>query len=383
MNGVRQERHCPAPLHKCDPVEGLDGRSIVGLERKVVAVSERRNEQLISPEVIGRFFDDPNSQSPRCVFGTKTLKPTWHEMDAPLDCLIIGAGPAGLTAAIYLARFHLRIEVVDAGESRAAKIPRTHNHAGYPGGISGRELLARMREQAEHFGVALRQGLVESLAKADDGFRANSDSQTWRARSILLATGVVNNRPSIAPDIHDAALARGLVRYCPICDGYEVTDSKVGVIGTGERGCNEAIFLRAYTRDVTLVAPAEKHSLSRQQRHKLTEYGVEIVEGPCGPLHISSNRIFVPTPARELEFETIYPALGSVIRSELAIRLGADAGSDGCLVVDPHQRTTVNGLYAAGDVAKGLDQISHAMGEAGVAATTIRNDLAERRALRR
>lgn len=71
----------------------------------------------------------------------------------PLDCLVIGAGPAGLTAAIYLARFRLKIAIVDAGKSRAAMIPRTHNHAGFPGGISGKELLGRMREQVQAFGT--------------------------------------------------------------------------------------------------------------------------------------------------------------------------------------------------------------------------------------
>jgi thioredoxin reductase (NADPH) len=304
-------------------------------------------------------------------------------MDAPLDCLIIGAGPAGLTAAIYLARFRLAIDVVDAGKSRAAMIPRTHNHAGYPGGISGIELLARMREQAEQFGVRIGHSLIEAVEKTEAGFRAHGDGQTWDARSILLATGVVNNRPPIAPEIHDAALARGLLRYCPVCDGFEVTDSRVGVVGTGVRGCNEAIFLRAYTPDVTLIAPAGPHSLSSEERRRLIENGVQTVDGPCGAIHIANDRIFAPTPAGELEFETIYPALGSVIRSELAIMLGAEASDDGCLVVDSHQRTTVRGLYAAGDVAKGLDQISHAMGEAGVAATTIRNELAEQRPIRR
>jgi thioredoxin reductase (NADPH) len=84
----------------------------------------------------------------------------------------------------------------------------------------------------------------------------------------------------------------------------------------------------------------------------------------------------VPTPDGDLAFDAVYPALGSVIRSELALMVGAQESEDTSLVVDTHQRTTVAGLYAAGDVAKGLDQISHAMGEAGVAATTIRSDLA-------
>ena len=300
------------------------------------------------------------------------------------DCLVIGGGPAGVTAAIYLARFHLRVRVVDAGQSRVTWIPRTHNHAGYPGGIKGTELLERMREQAAEFGVTVEQGVVEHLERLDEGFEARlTDAEPIRARTVLLATGVVNKQPPISPELHDVALARGLIRYCPICDGYEVTDTRVGVIGNRTHGFKEAIFLRSYTRDVTLIAPDQDIELSDEEQARLRELGVEAVGGPCASLRIEGDRIVAPTPKGELEFDSIYPALGSVIRSELAMALGAQGSSDGCLVVDDHQRTSVPGLYAAGDVVKGLDQISHAMGEGGVGATTIRNDLAEKRELAR
>ena len=301
-----------------------------------------------------------------------------------IDCLVIGGGPAGITAAIYLARFHLAVRVVDAGQSRVTWIPRTHNHAGYPGGIAGTELLERMRTQAAEFGVTVESALVEQLTRADNGFTARiAGGDAVRARSVLLATGVVNNRPPISPALHDVALARGLIRYCPICDGYEVTDKKIGVVGNRSHGFKEAVFLRTYSRDVTLIAPDTAIELSDGERAKLAELGVETVGGPCAALRIDGDQIVAPTPAGERAFDTIYPALGSVIRSELAMTLGAEGSSDGCLVVDAHQRTSIAGLYAAGDVVKGLDQISHAMGEGGVAATTIRNDLAERRSLAR
>jgi thioredoxin reductase (NADPH) len=300
-----------------------------------------------------------------------------NDMHEQLDCLIIGAGPAGLTAAIYLARFNLRTRLIDAGESRCAMIPLTRNHAGYPGGISGVELLGRMRRQAEEFGVTVEQGLVRKLERTDELFVSHiGDEKRMAARSVLLATGVVNNRPPIAPEIHDAAVARGLLRYCPICDGYEVTDKRVGVIGTQTHGHDEAVFLRMYTRHVTLIAPDGDHALSEEEQARIASLGIETISGPCSPLRMEGDSIIVSVPHGKLSFDAVYPALGSVIRSELATRLGADATPDGCVVVDSHQRTSIAGLYAAGDVSKGLDQISHAMGEAGVAATTIRNDLA-------
>lgn len=299
------------------------------------------------------------------------------------DCIIIGAGPAGLTAAIYLARFHLRIRLFDNGSSRAAQIPRTNNHAGYPDGIPGIELLALMRQQAERFGAVRETADVTAIEPAGEDFVIRTTAGDAHARSVLLATGVVNNRPDMPRAAHDEALARGLIRYCPICDGYEVTDKRVGVIGTGDHGMREALFLRSYTREVTLIAPGAAHDLDYACRAKLDAAGIAHLDGPCTPVTIDGDAIRVETPAGSRAFDSIYPALGSVIRSELAVAAGARANADGCLEVDAHQRTSIPGLFAAGDVVKGLDQISHAMGEAGVAATTIRNLLDERRPLRR
>lgn len=299
------------------------------------------------------------------------------------DCIIIGAGPAGLTAAIYLARFHLKIRLFDCGTSRAALIPCTHNHAGYPDGISGKDLLARMAEQAEKYGAVRELAEVTALRTAETGFVARVGERDCPARAILLATGVVNHRPEMDDAIHAEALQRGLLRYCPICDGYEVTDKRVGVIGTGDKGTNEAIFLRGYTADVTLIAPEAEHALPDECAAELDEAGVTRIDGPCGNFAIEGDQLAFDSAQGRLAFDSVYPALGSRIRSGLAIQAGARAAEDGCLEVDDHQRTSVPGLFAAGDVAKGLDQISHAMGEAGVAATTIRNMLAEQRPLRR
>ncbi|MEZ0497821.1 NAD(P)/FAD-dependent oxidoreductase [Sphingomonas sp. IW22] len=299
------------------------------------------------------------------------------------DCIIIGAGPAGLTAAIYLARYHLSVRLFDCGSSRAALIPRTHNHAGYPGGITGPDLLARMREQAASFGVVSEMCRVTALEPGEDAFRVACDDREWRARTVLLATGVVNHRPKgMAETLHDEALAHGMLRYCPICDGYEVTDKRVGVIGTGDHGMREALFLRSYTADVTLIAP-ERHELDAECEAALDKAGVARVEGPCGDYAIAGHRLSVTTAQGPMTFDSVYPALGSTIRSDLAIAAGADAKDGGCLIVDDHMQTSVPGLFAAGDVVLGLDQISNAMGQAGVASTTIRNHLNEQTPLRR
>jgi len=300
-----------------------------------------------------------------------------------LDCVVVGGGPAGLTAAIYLARFHLDVRVIDAGNSRAATIPMTRNHAGFPDGIAGADLLDRMRMQARRYGAALVRAEVAGLKAAAGGVHVSVGDEVIATRSVLLATGVVNRRPPMSDDLHAAALACGLVRYCPICDGYEVTDRRVAVLGTGGHGTREAIFLRSYTADVTLIAPDGRHNLSPDERALLAKSEIAVVDGPADGFAIDGDQICLRTAQRDWGFDSLYPALGSDINSELAIGLGAARSDEGCLIVDAHQRTNIARLYAAGDVVKGLDQISHAMGEGGVAATTIRNDLASEQALLR
>ncbi len=260
--------------------------------------------------------------------------------------------------------------------------PLTHNHAGFPDGISGPELLTRMRQQASKYGAEHKEGIVEALERTPDGFRAAIGRAVVLARTVLLATGVVNRRPPMIDEAtHDRALAEGRLRYCPICDGYEVTDLNVAVLGTGERGCAEAVFLRSYTGDVTLVAP-DKHTLSAEQQSALNDAGIALADGcrdhPAGGgqdrprTRQGHSRVRQPLPGA---------GLGQPLRTGRAG--GRTMSEDGCLTVDAHQRTNVPGLYAAGDVVLGLDQISHAMGEGGVAATTIRNDLAQQTPLRR
>lgn len=304
--------------------------------------------------------------------------------EPPYDCLIVGGGPAGLTAAIYLTRFHLSIKLVDAGKSRAGWIPCTHNHAGYPDGISGKELIARMKEQAQKYGASIATGRVTRLDVVDAGFEAEWGEGPVVARKVLIATGVTNRRPPMDEALHDDALARGLIRYCPICDGYEVTDKVVGVIGDDSHGIAEAVFLRGFTTDITLIAPHSAHDFSVEDRARLEEYGIKTVDGPCSAVAAHDDCIVVDTADGHHTFDSVYPALGSDTHNELAQQAGAElSGDTGCIVVDSHQRTSVAGLYAAGDVVLGLDQISHAMGEGGVAATTIRNDLAKERPIKR
>jgi thioredoxin reductase (NADPH) len=273
----------------------------------------------------------------------------------------------------------LTVKVIDGGSSRAALIPCTHNHAGFPDGIAGAELLERMRAQAIRFGARIERGAVVRLEQTEEGIAAHTGAGEVHARSVLLATGVTNRRPAMTEALHRAAVEAGRFRYCPVCDGFEVIDRRLAVIGSGEHGRREAEFLRGYSKDITLVACDGPHRLSDADRAELGRIGIGLVDGPIGDIRLETDGLELRTPEGPHRFDAAYAAMGSVVHSELAAGLGATISEEGCLEVDDHQRTSVRGLYAAGDVVLGLDQISHAMGQAGVAATTIRNDLAAKR----
>jgi thioredoxin reductase (NADPH) len=293
-----------------------------------------------------------------------------------LDCLVIGAGPAGLTAAIYLARYRRRSRVIDAGESRASLIPLSHNHAGFPDGISGPELLQRMRTQAERYGAQIESGRVDRLERLEDGqFRAWIGAASLTAKRVLLATGAVDIEPEL-PGV-ERAIYRGLVRHCPICDAYEVIDQKIALIGYGKCRVQEAMLLRGYTADLTILTLGRDLEISAGERHALEQMGVRVLNEPVSRLLVEGNRIAAwhLDSGEKYQFDSLYSALGSRMRSALATGLGAECDEDGALIIDSHQRTTVQGLYAAGDVVQGLSQISVAMGHAAIAATTINASL--------
>jgi thioredoxin reductase (NADPH) len=314
----------------------------------------------------------------RCGSREKAAQTVTSESDNNLHCLVVGGGPAGLTAALYLARFRRRVLVVDSGVPRAAWIPTSHNIPFFADGIAGPEILARQAETAQRYGVPIRAGTVTALQKACNGFAAvladGAGNEQWvTARRVLLATGAVDVEPDL-PDLPDA-VRRGLVRYCPICDGFEARGRRIAVIGHGDRGLGEAAFVaRTYSDDVTLLTLGQRLALSPEQRDFAQRHRIRLVEEPIAALDIVAGRIAALRIGRqEHRFEVLYSALGLDYRSGLARALGAKHDTSGALLVDGHNQTTVKGLYAAGDIVRGLDQIVVAMGHAATAATHIHN----------
>jgi thioredoxin reductase (NADPH) len=293
--------------------------------------------------------------------------------DGTLDCLIVGGGPAGLVAATYLARFRRRILVVDADESRALWIPRTHNCPGFPDGISGRELLDRLRQQSAHHDVPLVGGRVEAIRASDSvGFSTEVEGRTYRSRTVLLATGVLDRLPPLAQV--EEGVARGVVRLCPVCDGYEVTGRRVGVLGSGPGAVREATFLKTFSSDVTLIAD-EPQRLDQQALDLAHSSGIAVVKDIRGMRILDEGYEVTTRDGSTVVFDSVYPALGCSIRSGLAEGLGIRLDELGHIATDNHQQTNRQGVYAAGDVVHSLNQLAVAFGQAAIAATAIHNGL--------
>lgn len=289
-----------------------------------------------------------------------------------IDCLIVGAGPAGLTAALYLRRFQREVVLADQRCSRARAIDRSHNYPGFPGGICGLELLQRLGQQLAEVGGSVSECEVRSLERDAGGFRAQlAPGQPLWTSNVLIATGVADVLPPL-PGV-GAVQERGLLRYCPICDGYEHRGQRIAVLGDGEHALREAHFLAHYSTHVSLVgldavpprdpqaavatldAPAQALSLAPHGGVQIT-----LRDGHCH--HV----------------DVLYAALGAKPRAELALSLGAQADELGNLRVDAHGCTCIPGLYAAGDVVSALDQLAVAVGHGAITATAIHRRLPNR-----
>ncbi|MDR0181695.1 NAD(P)/FAD-dependent oxidoreductase [Lysobacter arvi] len=287
------------------------------------------------------------------------------------DCIVVGGGPGGLTAATYLARYRRSVRVFDTGCTRAGWIPKSRNCPGFPHGVGGEELLQRMREQALRFGVDTVPDEVTALHREADGFRIRHGDDELRARHVILATGCEDVTPTL--DGMAQAIECGAVRMCPICDAFEAIDTTIAVYGPADKTASHARFLRTYSAKVTLVPSSP--DIDDDVRKQLARDGIELTSVPRS-LAFDGQRCVFDLDGAPRAFDVLYPMLGLISRSSLAVGAGADCDAEGALIVDAHQMTSVEGLYAIGDVVSALNQISVATGHAAIAATHVHNRLA-------
>jgi len=291
-------------------------------------------------------------------------------MSHVLDCIVVGGGPGGLTAATYLARYRRSVRVFDTGCTRAGWIPKSRNCPGFPHGVGGEELLQRMRDQARKFGVDTIAEEVTALHREDGGFRIRHGDNELRARHVILATGCEDVTPEL--DGLADAIECGAVRMCPICDAFEAIDTTIAVHGPADKAASHARFLRTYSSKVTLVPSVD--DLDDGVRAELARDGIELTPVPAS-LVFDGKRCVFELDGTPRGFDVVYPMLGLISRSSLAVGAGADCDEEGALIVDARQMTSVEGLYAIGDVVSALNQISVATGHAAIAATDVHNRL--------
>ena len=303
------------------------------------------------------------------------------------DCVIVGAGPGGLTALEYLARFHRRAVALGAKgpTPRLAWIDRTYNLPGYPQGIAGTAMLKRLREQAEAYGGEVRDEIATRVDGTDGDFRVTlNNDETLRARKVVLAMGIRDREPDIPGIKRHVGY---FVRYCPVCDGYEHTDKKLGIIGSGESVARHALFLRTFSSQVTIFLHGESEDSLGRYRARLEREGIRVVEPRIANIIETHNpdeqdpqleytgRGVCLEGGEEVELDVLYGALGCNVNLDCVRYLGLSLDEDGYIETDTGQETSIKGLYAAGDLVSQINQISVAMGQATIAAVRIHNAL--------
>jgi len=288
-----------------------------------------------------------------------------------LDAIVVGGGPAGLTAACYLRRFHRECLVVDAGHSRARWIPESNNCPGFPQGVSGDGLLRRLREQAAAVDVPVEHATVDAIHRMEEGFEVAAGERRWQAPRVILATGVRDRLPD-EPWV-EAAIACHALRLCSICDAYEASDQSIGVVGPSDAIGGHALFLRGYSPAVSALPLDTGDGGEAGTRSR--EAGVAWLPGG-GRLGFDGRRCTWSVVGHEpVSFDTVYAYLGFDTCAGLAAAAGAGLDDQGEIIVNAHQETRLPGLYAIGDVVSGLNQIAVAVGHAAIAATHVHNAL--------
>lgn len=299
------------------------------------------------------------------------------------DTLVVGGGPGGLTAAIYLRRFTRDVALVDKGNSRLRLIPVSHNYPGFPEGVPGTTLLGNLTAQLERYGGTVTHGEILDLRIEDGVFVADclpegspeDARRTIRAHTVLLATGVAD--VGLPVELWREAIAFGSVRLCPVCDGFDVMDKHIAVATSATNPVGHALFMRTFSAEVTLFERGSPSMLTDEDRRRLLAAGVRLVDSPLlsVTLDASMKPVLHTEDGQEHGADVFYPMLGENARSGLAAQLGAETAQCEEIVVDAHGATSVPGLYAIGDVTVGLNQIAVATGQAARAATHIHNRL--------
>lgn len=295
------------------------------------------------------------------------------EHEAEYQVAVVGGGPAGLTAALYATRLGHDTVLIDRGGGRAAMMQDTHNVIGVTEDVSGNEFLQTAREQIQEYGADTVRGFVTDITGSAGAFELETDGGNYLAERVVLATGFSDVRPD--PPL--PRTGRGL-HYCLHCDAYMFIDKPVFVMGTGEAAAHVAMIMLNFTDDVDLLLRGEEPEWSEETDEQLRAHPVDIVETEISGMTRGDDgwlESFEFEDGEVREYRGGLPMLGSNYNTDLAESLGCALTDDGTVDVDDHGRTSVDGVFAVGDLTPGHNQIPVAMGQGAKAGIALHYDL--------
>jgi len=285
------------------------------------------------------------------------------------DCIIVGAGPAGLNAALVLGRTRRRVLVLDSAQPRNYATHEMHGVLGHDG-LDPADLRARGRTELGRYGVEVVTAEVQAAEELDDTVRVTSSLGTNLTRTVLLATGMLDE----VPDIPGFADVWGTTAHtCPYCDGFEHRDERLAILAAGARGEHLAILLRQWSDDVVLLSNGP-HGLDADQLARVQAVGIPLIETPVVALDSDDGgrlrRVHLED-GETLDRDALFFYVGWQFRNGVAHRLGCRLHDDGSIAVDSSQATTVDGVYAAGNCADPRALVPAAAGAGATAAVAI------------
>ncbi|HEX5480907.1 MAG TPA: NAD(P)/FAD-dependent oxidoreductase [Dehalococcoidia bacterium] len=274
-------------------------------------------------------------------------------MERTYDALIIGGGPAGLSAAIYLVRFNRSVLVVDRGHGRSTSHEVNENYLGFPEGIASTDLRERGREQARRFGAEFMADDVAAVAHDDGVFRATSERREYRARTLTFATGASDLFPDF--ELMRDYVGRSLF-WCITCDGFKVRDQRVVVVGHDDDAAVTAMQLVNFTERVSFVTNRREgeSDLSDEKRGDLARRDVPLYEGCIADVQGDDGMMHSVCldDGRAIEADAMFNQQGATPNSALAQSVGVATSAHGWITCDVEQRTNIGRVYAAGDVTR-------------------------------
>ncbi len=298
-------------------------------------------------------------------------------MKDSFECIIIGGGIAGLQAAIQLGRYQRKVLVIDSNNGRSTICKGYHNILGWPNGISGEKLRELGRQHAEKYNVTFLEDKVITAIKDNRFYILTTEKEkSYKTKTILLATGITDR----IPNIKNLKRCLGLSIYvCPDCDGYEVANKSVLVLGSGEAGANLALALTYWTETITYVNH-DGQKIENSLRNILYESNIGYREEKIGEVITEGASIFKGIKLQN--GDTLYAERafigfgGNEVHTELAKQLGVNLLKNKHVIVDSRTKeTNISGIWAAGDIVAHSQQVTIAMGDGAQAAVWIHKRL--------